>query len=191
MRIRRALGMSLAGGAALVLALGAPLSASAHDSLSSSTPAAEATVTDPLSQVDLTFAGVLLDFGEGQRSTAIQVRQGDRYFETGCARISEKTASAPVALGAAGTYEVVWQVVSSDGHPTSGSYSFTYSPSVGTEASAGAAKPACAPLAGASAGGPGDDAILLGAAACIGMLTLAGVAAAVIVGRRRARVPTA
>ncbi|BDZ44620.1 copper resistance CopC family protein [Naasia aerilata] len=174
---------TLAGAAALALA--APLAASAHDSLSSSTPAADSTV-DSADEVALTFSGVLLELGDGQQSTAIQVRRDGRYYETACPALSDRTASVPVALGAAGTYDVLWQVVSSDGHPVSGTYSFTYAPAAGAEAAEGSAQPACGQAAGAATG-PSDDTILLVAAGGVVALAVVGVVVALLLGRRRTR----
>jgi methionine-rich copper-binding protein CopC len=173
---------------AVALALAAPLAASAHDTLSSSTPADGATV-DSLDAVTLTFSDVLLELGEDQQSTAIQVRQNGRYFETDCPALSNRTVSVPVGLGAAGEYEVVWQVVSADGHPVSGSYTFTYAPASGTAEAAGAAQPACGQAATAAAG-PSDDAVLLGAAVGVVAIAAVGVAIVVLLGRRRSRAAT-
>ncbi|HEY8589375.1 MAG TPA: copper resistance CopC family protein [Naasia sp.] len=189
MHIRRIGGVLAAAAAALGLALAAPLAASAHDSLSSSTPADGETVTSAPDAIELTFTGVLLDLGEGQRSTAIQVRQDGRYYETACPALADRTASAPIALGGAGDYEVLWQVVSSDGHPTSGTYTFTYEPESGAEEAPGAEQPACAGEAAAGGTGGstgGDDQLIVGLAAGIGGLALIGVILAVVLGRRRA-----
>ncbi|WP_210506838.1 copper resistance CopC family protein [Naasia sp. SYSU D00057] len=176
LRLVAALGLGAA------LAVAAPLAASAHDSLTSSSPAADSTV-EVADAVSLTFSNVVLALGEDQRSTAIQVRQEDRYYETECPTIEGRNVSTPVALGGAGEYEVVWQVVSSDGHPTSGSYTFAYTPAAGAAEADGSAEPACGSAAAAPAEG-GDDAILLGAAAGVVLLAVAGVLAAVLLGRR-------
>jgi methionine-rich copper-binding protein CopC len=168
------------------LALAAPMAASAHDSLVSTTPA-EGTTVSQADSVELTFSGTLLSIGEDQRSAAIQVSHEGRYFEVACPKLVDKTATAEVALGEAGDYTVLWQVVSSDGHTISGEYSFDYEPAAEAEVSSGSDKPACgdpATAAGAD-GAPSDDTILLGAAAGVGALAIIGVVVAVIVGRRR------
>jgi methionine-rich copper-binding protein CopC len=164
------------------LVLGAPTAASAHDSLVSSTPEADSTVSE-VDGIGLTFSNTLLELGENQRSTAIQVRHDGRYFETGCPTLSGQTASAPASLGEAGVYEVLWQVVSSDGHPTSGTYTFTYEPADGAAAAQGSDAPACSNVAAESGGN--DDALLLGAAAGVVALAGVGVLAAVLLARRR------
>ncbi len=57
------------------------------------------------------------------------------------------TLSTPAAMGAAGTYRVVWQVVSEDGHTVSDEYTFEWSPGPGFEPSTGQAAP---PVCGAA-----------------------------------------
>jgi len=191
-RLSAALPAAVLFGAALALA--GPLSASAHDSLVSSDPAADADVTSALSGVTLTFSGTPLNLGEGQRSNAVEVRHDGRNYETDCVALSDKNVTVPVALGEAGDYEVVWQVVSSDGHPASGSYTFTYTPAPGAEQAEGSPTPACAATAassgGAAAAGASDDTILITAAAGIGALAVVGVVVAILFGRRRSPLPT-
>ncbi|MFD1714289.1 copper resistance protein CopC [Amnibacterium flavum] len=166
-----------------LLALGAPLAASAHDQLESTDPAEGATV-ESLDAITLTFSGTLLSIGEDQRSAAIQVTSGDRFYEAGCPVLVDNTATTDVALGGAGTYDVLWQVVSSDGHTISGEYSFDYAPADGTEQSEGSATPLCGDST-AAADQPSDDAVLIGAAFTIGALAIIGVVVAIIFGRRR------
>ena len=180
---RNRLGLLAALGLGAVLAVSAPLAASAHDALTSSTPAADSTV-DTADAVGLTFSEAVLSLGQDQHSTAVQVTRGDRYYETACPTIDGRDVSTPVALGPAGDYRVVWQVVSADGHPTSGSYTFRYAPAAGTAAAAGSAKPACGSAAAAPADVSGDG-FLLAAAGCVVVLAAAGVLAAVVLGRRR------
>jgi methionine-rich copper-binding protein CopC len=142
-------------GASALLALGAAAPASAHDALESATPAADSTVTDTLSSVALTFSEDLLALGDDTNGFAIQVLDGDdRHYESGCVAVKGPTATTEVATGPAGTYEVVWQVVSSDGHPTSGSYTFEYSPSEPGKQSNHTIAPLCGD---AWAGTPTDD----------------------------------
>jgi methionine-rich copper-binding protein CopC len=145
---RRWLGLAaavpLALAAAVPLALGAAGPASAHDALESAVPAADSTVTDPLSSVALGFSEDLLALAGDTNGFAIQVTDGgDRHYESGCVTVNGPTAGTEVASGPAGTYDVVWQVVSSDGHPTSGSYSFTYSPAEPGPQSALTVAPLC------------------------------------------------
>jgi len=182
-RIRGAVLTAVAASAIGVGLFAAPTAAIAHDSLTGAEPAAGSTVGQ-VEQVTLSYSGTLLSIGEDQRSAALQVMRDGRYFETGCPRLVDNTASVDVALGEAGSYEVLWQVVSSDGHTISGEYEFDYTPDDGAAASDGAEAPACGEAA-EETGGPSDDAILIGAAVGIGVLALIGVGVAIILGRRR------
>lgn len=155
-RARRGLRLGLVG---TVVALAGVLtfasSASAHDSVVSTDPAANATAA-AVSAVTMTFSGDLIG-GEG--AEIIQVKGPDgRYYETACPALSGPDMTSPVALGPSGTYEVEWRAVSSDGHPVSGSYVFTYAPDVAATPSpaAGSAKPVCGDAAPAAA--PGSQA---------------------------------
>ncbi|WP_158207989.1 copper resistance CopC family protein, partial [Clavibacter michiganensis] len=167
------------------------LSASAHNYLVSSSPAAGSTIDAPPSEVTLTFNDVILDLaaaggGGGDASTGsapasggssvVQVTGPDgqgTHFETGCATDSGRTVSVPVALGGSGQYTVTWRVVSADGHPVSDSIAFTYQAPAGATASAGTPDgPGCAAAqegatgSGAtSSGGAGSSAADPGTAA--------------------------
>jgi methionine-rich copper-binding protein CopC len=133
------------------------LSASAHNYLVSSSPAAGSTVDAPPSEVTLTFNDVILDLGAAGGagtggdasagsapaaggSSVVQVTGPDgqgTHFETGCATDAGRAVSVPVALGGSGEYRVTWRVVSADGHPVSDSIAFTYQAPAGAAASAG------------------------------------------------------
>ncbi|WP_435080901.1 copper resistance CopC family protein [Clavibacter michiganensis] len=167
------------------------LSASAHNYLVSSSPAAGSTIDAPPSEVTLTFNDVILDLaaaggGGGDASTGsapasggssvVQVTGPDgqgTHFETGCATDSGRTVSVPVALGGSGQYTVTWRVVSADGHPVSDSIAFTYQAPAGATASAGtpdgpgcaAAQQGAAGSGATSSGGAGSSAADPGTAA--------------------------
>ncbi|QIS44051.1 copper resistance CopC family protein [Clavibacter capsici] len=155
------------------------LSASAHNYLVSSSPAAGSTIDAPPSEVTLTFNDVILDLGTAGGAGAGDATAGsapaaggssvvqvtgpdDRHFETGCATDAGRAVSVPVALGASGEYRVTWRVVSADGHPVSDSIAFTYQAPAGAEAAAGTADgPGCAavsPGGSASSGGSAGSA---------------------------------
>jgi methionine-rich copper-binding protein CopC len=120
-------------------------SASAHDALESSTPAAGEVVTVDPTVVALTYSDELLTLGDDTSAFAIQVTDASGGFhENGCVTVDGLVASTGVALGEPGTYTATWQVVSSDGHPTSGSYTFDYQPADTANALPGMpAAPAC------------------------------------------------
>ncbi|MGN8027568.1 copper resistance CopC family protein [Microbacterium sp. 22242] len=180
MRIRHRLGALISAAVVgLVLATAGASAASAHDTLEQSDPAANATVKS-LSAVTLTFSGDPLG-AEG--ATVIQVIGPDkRYFETACPDLNGPAVSAPVTLGRAGTYEVLWRVVSSDGHPISGSYTFSYAPAAGGAPAQGSTTPKCGPAAPTSApdasstgspGSAGDPGLWIGLG--VGAVVLIGV----------------
>lgn len=117
----------LAATLAGILTLATATAASAHDGLVDSSPAADSTVTTEVTSIDLEFSEDFLDLGTATSAFAIQVSGPDgKFYNTGCVALDGATISTAAALGESGDYEVVWQVVSSDGHPTSDSFSFSY-----------------------------------------------------------------
>jgi methionine-rich copper-binding protein CopC len=103
--------------------------ASAHAQLTSSVPTKNQTIKVLPSLVWLEFDGYLLSFGEKQINSltvtnAKKVRVDIGGPIVGGARISTKLKDGLTS----GKYLVSYRVVSEDGHPVSGSYSFTYKP---------------------------------------------------------------
>jgi len=135
------LGAVVAVGA--VLGLAAP--AQAHDYIVSSTPAEGETLAALPADFSVTASATLLDLAGDGSGFGIQVTDAaGRFYGDGCASIVDSTVSTPAALGEAGDYELVWQFVSSDGHPTSGTIGFSWAPPAGAVASPGAdAPPVC------------------------------------------------
>jgi len=145
--------------AAAALALLPASVAAAHDYVVGSDPAADSTVTTPLQSVTVTFNDRVLDLsGDGSTNLLTVTGPGTaaRHFETGCATVGDTKVSAPVALGAAGSYTVTYQVVSADGHTVSSSYAFTYQPPAGTTAAAGSEKTPCGASSGTATAGGSD-----------------------------------
>ncbi|WP_308015742.1 copper resistance protein CopC [Microbacterium sp. cx-59] len=118
--------------------------ASAHDSLTGTTPAAGETAAS-ITEVSQTFSENLIDAGEG--NFAEVTGPDGLHYEAGCSVLSGPTITTPVALGPAGTYRVAWRAVSSDGHPIADEYTFEYAPPAGTEAATGSPETACAAVA--------------------------------------------
>lgn len=180
---------------ASVLAL--PTAAAAHDSIVSSDPEAGSTVTTELDSVSLVFSDELLDLGDANGAFAIQVvGPDDRYYNLDCVDREGDAASTAVALGESGRYEVTWQVVSSDGHPTSDSFDFTYEKPTDVDAATGAETPPCGSSGGDASGdkeakpgesGNADSATALWVAGgVVGALLIAvAIAVAVLAVRRR------
>lgn len=106
-------------------AWGGVSSASAHDFLVSTNPAADAVVTEALPEVSLTFnEPPLTELGAG---IAIEVRDAaGANVASGEVSIVDSTLSIAVTPTATGSHTVIWQTVSSDGHPVSGEYAFDY-----------------------------------------------------------------
>ncbi|WP_105567407.1 copper resistance CopC family protein [Microbacterium halophytorum] len=103
----------------LPLATSAP--ASAHDQLVASDPAADSTVEVLPDELTLVFSGELIDAGDG---TAVEVLSPAGDDVAGDPELSGTDVTVPLAGGAAGEYEVTWRVVSNDGHPIDGTFSF-------------------------------------------------------------------
>lgn len=113
---------------AAFLVMLAPLSASAHDALLASSPEADGTVETLPGELTLTFSNKLID-GAGATEVVVTDAAGTTVAD-GPATVNGAIVTQPLAeQGEAGVYHVVWKVVSSDGHPTSGEFSFTVSTS--------------------------------------------------------------
>jgi methionine-rich copper-binding protein CopC len=109
---------------AAFLVLFAPLSASAHDALVSSNPAADGEVDMLPAELTLTFSAKLID-GEGATEVVVLDPAGNSVTD-GQATVSGAIVTQPLLASApAGEYHVIWKVVSSDGHPTSEEFFFT------------------------------------------------------------------
>src|SRR3546814_9090054 len=92
--------------------------AAAHDELVSSDPAAEATVDALPDTVTLSFSGELLG---GTDANEVQVTDAaGKTLNEGPAVVDGTTVTQSLAGDASGSIQVLWRVVSSDGHPISG-----------------------------------------------------------------------
>jgi methionine-rich copper-binding protein CopC len=177
-----------------VSAVGAP--ALAHDRLLASTPEDGADLDAAPPDVVLTFSGEVMDIG-----AAVTVLDGDsRPVAEGDAAVDGPDVTQALAPDLPdGGYAVRWRVVSSDGHPISGAFTFTVGdpsaappalePATGEDDGA-TATPSAAPAAASDAPAPAEGAgggrtlLLAAAGAAVGLLLyLVGSAAA----RRRAR----
>ncbi|HEY8481893.1 MAG TPA: copper resistance protein CopC [Spirillospora sp.] len=121
-------------GAVLALSLAVASPASAHDSLTGSSPKKDATVESP-AEIELTFSGAV------RLPRVIVTDASDRQYQSGSPKAVDNTVTQ--AIGGTlpnGRYTVAWRVVSSDGHPIQGTYTFTVKGSP-----AGAAAPSSAP----------------------------------------------
>jgi hypothetical protein len=93
----------------------------------------------------------LTDFAS---AIAIEVRDAaGANIVTDPVSIVDSTLTVPVAPTAQGAYTVLWQTVSSDGHPVSGEYGFTYAGPVAAPTPTTAPATAPATAAGTGPGG--------------------------------------
>lgn len=109
-------------GAALLVALSLGPAANAHEELVGSTPSDGSVIEAGLIELDLEFSSELLDLGSGAE---LVVRdQSDAFVPATCLLVSGSHAYSTIDLDQPGEYRVGWRVVSADGHPIEGSFSF-------------------------------------------------------------------
>jgi methionine-rich copper-binding protein CopC len=144
-----AAGLLVAGGS--VLGLAAP--AQAHNYLVSSTPSAGQTLTQLPESFEITTNEPLLE-SAGLGGFALEIVDADGlYYGDGCLTVSGPTMSAAPAIGAAGQYTLLWQVVSADGHTVSEEFPFTWAPADDSAAGAASTGSATAPDCDGTTGG--------------------------------------
>lgn len=114
---------------AAVLFLAPP--AQAHDELVSSNPADGAVLEAAPSEIELVFSSELMDLGN---QVIVADAAGNNLAESEPVLTRETLVQALPALDA-GDYQVNWRAVSSDGHPITGTFSFTVSAPAGAEES--------------------------------------------------------
>ena len=95
----------------------------AHDELIGASPAAGAQLEALPAQLELTFSGVLFT-EEGATGVSVTDAAGTD-LTSGDPVIDGTRLTQPLTGTAQGAVTVTWRVVSSDGHPISGQYSFT------------------------------------------------------------------
>ncbi|MET0234880.1 MAG: copper resistance CopC family protein [Kibdelosporangium sp.] len=149
--MRRLAAVALLAGLTFV---GLATPALAHNSLIGSTPGDKATVESGPQTLTLTFDQPVQG-GDGVNTISIRDPQGN-HWEAGPPAASGSQVTAPVRpLGPSGVYSVAWRVLSADGHPVSGGFSFTLS-----TAGTGTPLPAdeLAKFSNAGTASPGDSA---------------------------------
>lgn len=116
--------------------------ASAHDALGGTVPVAGSTVTVAPTEVTLTFAESPMTQGLGLAVTG----PDGSSVTTGTPTVRVNVVSQRlVALTRSGTYTVAYRVVSSDGHPVAGTYSFVLALPTGATATTAAVPSPSAP----------------------------------------------
>lgn len=105
----------------LLLVLAFPTATLAHSKLKTSTPPADAKLTENVSEVSLSFNE---NIDENLSTIKIKNEQGD------VVEVSEVTVSENNMVGTlasplpSGSYTVEWKIVGGDGHPVDGTYNF-------------------------------------------------------------------
>lgn len=93
----------------------------AHSALTGTDPATDTTVPSPPTEIVLTFSEVVF----ADYSTVVVTDANGAQMTTGEPTVVDTRLTVPVSGLAAGTYQVAWRVVSTDGHPVSGQFGFT------------------------------------------------------------------
>lgn len=103
-----------------VVVLGTPLTASAHDVLESTSPAAGSTVARLPQSVSLTFTEAPLSIG-----TQVVVTGPTGELQQGAPTVDGRVVTQAISPSApAGSYTVTYRVTSDDGHPVTGTFAF-------------------------------------------------------------------
>lgn len=103
----------------LILAFsGAP--AHSHDLLVDISPAPNGVVSSTLFEAVLTFNNPLLEIVDSSNSELATKLVGTDQWQIHPITIEDKTLVAQIQVAEPGTYDLRWNVVSSDGHPISG-----------------------------------------------------------------------
>ncbi|WP_052663782.1 copper resistance CopC family protein [Psychromicrobium lacuslunae] len=121
--------------AAVFVLLSGASSASAHDQLISTTPANNSQLSTAPAKITLTFSAKLLDLGN---EVVIADARGTNWSAGKSTLAGDTMTQAVKTALPKGQYEARWRVVSSDGHPISGSFRFA----VGEAVSEGSLLPA-------------------------------------------------
>ena len=77
-----------------------------------------------IAEVRLSFSDDLISLDNSAGSEIVILDENQNPVNNGCAVIDARTAIARADIDTPGTYQVGWRVVSGDGHPISGNFSF-------------------------------------------------------------------
>lgn len=154
----------------------------AHDELVGAVPATGGQVDALPPELVLTFSGVLLD---EPGATEVVVTDATGASLTGGDPVLDGTKlTQPLTGSASGVVSVIWRVVSSDGHPVSGEYSFTVGDGTASEASAPAESAPAEEEADSTAGIAFTATWIV---AVVAVIALGGALVAVLIARARGR----
>jgi len=129
---------------AFLLALSISLPASAHDEVLSVSPEAGSTIQAGARDIVIEISGTPLALEDGSgNEISITLPDGNLLY-SGCLVIQGNAGLLPVDLDQPGEYKISWRMVSSDGHPISGEFSFRVENSNGYVANPDFQFPDCA-----------------------------------------------
>lgn len=98
--------------------------ATAHDELVSTNPTDGATLTEAPASLELTYSGDIMDV-DGANQVRVTNAAGESVTD-GDPEVDGTVVTQDLATAAADdTYTVTWRVVSSDGHPIQGTFTYT------------------------------------------------------------------
>ena len=100
------------------------LPATSHEQLVDQEPKPGQILEAGIAEVKLSFSDDLISLDNSAGSEIVILDSNQNPVNNGCAVIDARTAIARADIDTPGTYEVGWRVVSGDGHPISGSFSF-------------------------------------------------------------------
>ncbi|WP_197946284.1 copper resistance CopC family protein [Phytohabitans suffuscus] len=134
--------------------------ASAHTELKSTAPAARSTTNDPVTEVTLTFTGLIKKPG-----TTVAVTGPDKTsYSAGDAEVLDETITQKVGALPVGAITVAWRTVASDGHPMQGSFTFTNRAAPPTPSAEPSPSPSVEPTTAAPTGASAPSPTLAGQA---------------------------
>ncbi|WIG19267.1 MULTISPECIES: copper resistance CopC family protein [Kocuria] len=96
--------------------------AAAHDEVLSTSPEQGAVLESAPEQIELSYSGEIMDIGH---QVLVTGPEGQSVTEGPLERDGSQVVQPLAETGSEeGTYQVVWRVVSSDGHPIEGTYTY-------------------------------------------------------------------
>ena len=96
--------------------------AAAHDEVLSTSPEQDAVLETAPEQIELSYSGEIMDIGH---QVLVTGPDGQSVTEGPLERDGSQVVQPLAETGSEeGTYQVVWRVVSSDGHPIEGTYTY-------------------------------------------------------------------
>lgn len=159
-----------------------PLSASAHDEIQGSSPAAGETVTAGAFEVSVTFEEDILQSPENQGLVIEVLDPTGATVSNGCVTVNGATLATSIDVDTEGDYRVNWRSIGSDGHAVEGDFTFRVENSAGYQSSGIPAAPeGCAKSTVTSE--PEDNTALIGLAVAIALVMVGSIAGALKFGR--------